>query len=243
MALEELIARHGLTPGAEGVPSEAAPSTLTTVPQHSSRVWGFEWPSDPDASPSAVLILFGALDEVEATHPCAQVHAAVDVLLTQRAATLRTHAGQVAFPGGRLDAGDGDVIATALREAQEETGLDPAGVDVLGVLPPVPVSVSGYVVHPVIGWWRDPSQVAVVDQAEASAVFRVPVADLVAPENRFRVTPPGRPEHVTPGFEVDGRFIWGFTAALLNRVLRLLRWDQAWDTSVVLDSETRKRVR
>jgi 8-oxo-dGTP pyrophosphatase MutT (NUDIX family) len=189
-----------------------------------------------------VLVLFGSLDEVPAEHASAAVHPDVDVLLTQRAATLRTHAGQVAFPGGRVDPEDADVVAAALREAEEETGLDPAGVEVVGVLPPVPVSVSGYVIHPVIGWWREPSRVSVVDRAEATAVFRVPVADLVAPGNRFVVARPGERTGITPGFGVQDRFVWGVTAAILDRILHLLDWDTAWDRSLVIDAETRRPV-
>ena len=237
-ALQDLVAAHGAPENASG----REPASLTRVPAASARTWGFRWPSTPDARASAVLVLFGSLDDVPAQHASAAVHPDVDVLLTQRAATLRTHAGQVAFPGGRVDPEDEDVVATALREAEEETGLDPAGVEVLGVLPPVPVSVSGYVIHPVIGWWREPSRVAVVDRQEAAAVFRVPVADLVAPVNRFVVARPGGRTGITPGFGVQDRFVWGVTAAILDRILHLLDWDTAWDKSVVLDAETRRPV-
>jgi len=206
-------------------------------------MWGFDWPRSGDPRPSAVLILFGALDDVPARHDAGRVHPHVDVLLTQRAATLRQHAGQIAFPGGRVDPEDADVVATALREAQEETGLDPAGVEVLGVLPAVPVVVSGHVVHPVLGWWRDPSRVAVVDQAEAAAVFRMPVADLVDPANRCRVARPGGRRGETPGFLVGERLVWGFTAALLDRVLALLGWDVPWDDSRVRDARTHRILR
>ena len=129
------------------------------------------------------------------------------------------------------------------EEAQEETGLDPAGVEVLGVLPAVPVVVSGHVVHPVLGWWRDPSRVAVVDQAEAAAVFRMPVADLVDPANRCRVARPGGRRGETPGFLVGERLVWGFTAALLDRVLALLGWDVPWDDSRVRDARTHRILR
>lgn len=237
-ALQDLVADHGTAVTASG----EDPASLTRIPDAADRTWGFRWPTVEDARPSAVLILFGSLDDVPAEHRSDAVHPDVDVLLTQRAATLRKHAGQVAFPGGRCDPEDADVVATALREAEEETGLDPAGVEVIGVLPPLPVSVSGYVIHPVIGWWREPSRVAVVDRAEATAVFRVPVADLVAPENRFVVARPGGRTGITPGFGVQGRFVWGVTAAILDRVLHLLDWDTAWDTSVVVDAQTRRPV-
>lgn len=237
-ALVQLVERWGAPEPA----SAAQEGTLTTIPTESATTWGFSWPQVPQARPSAVLILFGALDEVPAACTSEAVHPDVDVLLTQRADSLRTHAGQVAFPGGRMDPEDEDVVATALREAEEETGLDPAGVEVLGVLPPLPVSVSGYVLHPVIGWWREPSRVAVVDRAEATAVFRVPVADLVAPENRFTVARPGGRKGITPGFAVQDRFVWGVTAAILDRILHLLEWDIAWDKSVVLDAQTRRPV-
>ncbi|GGK46931.1 NUDIX hydrolase [Micrococcus flavus] len=239
--LEALLAEHGVP--ATAAPGPAAAGSLTRITEASAAMWGLDWPVPAEARPSAVLILFGALDDVPAARSCRGVHPAVDVLLTQRAATLRQHAGQVAFPGGRVDPEDGDVVATALREAREETGLDPAGVDVLGVLPPVPVSVSGHVVHPVVGWWRRASEVGVVDHGEAAAVFRMPVADLVAPVNRVRVARPGGRRGITPGFLVEDRLVWGFTAALLDRVLHLLGWDEPWDEARVVDAATRLPLR
>ncbi|MFZ8299899.1 NUDIX hydrolase, partial [Staphylococcus aureus] len=85
----------------------------------------------------AVLILFGTLDAVPSAHVAPAVPSDLDVLLLARADTLRAHPGQVAFPGGRVDPGDDGPVAAALREAREETGLDPAGVGVIGTLPPV----------------------------------------------------------------------------------------------------------
>lgn len=234
--LQRIVAEHGVAPVAGD--DEAG---LTTIPASSVPVWGFDWPRAARPRASAVLILVGELDDVPAAHDgrACGVSPAVDVLLTQRAAGLRTHAGQVAFPGGGVEAQDADVVATALREAQEETGLDPAGVEVLGVLPAVPVVVSGYVVHPVIGWWRDPSRVAVVDHDEATAVFRVPVADLAAPANRVRVRRPGGRRGETPGFLAGDRLVWGFTAALLSRVLELAGWDEPWAGAPLIDAGSR----
>jgi 8-oxo-dGTP pyrophosphatase MutT (NUDIX family) len=150
-----------------------------------------------------------------------------DVLLTERSATLRWHPGQVCFPGGAIDPGDDGPAAAALREAVEETGLDPSGVAVLGLLPEVYVPASGYTVTPVLAWWRTPSPVRVIDPAEVARVARVPLAEVVDGRNRFRVAHPSG--FVGPGFAVRDLFIWGFTAGLLSRVLTLTGWERPWD--------------
>ena len=170
---------------------------------------------------SAVLVLFGE----GPTGP--------DVLLIQRSAHLRSHAGQPAFPGGGLDQPDETAVAAALREAEEETGLDPAGVDVLAVLEELWVPPSGNVVTPVIGWWREPSEVSPADVREVASVARVPIADLADPANRLQVqAPSGR---VGVAFEVADMLVWGFTAAVLDRLLDLGGWSRPWDTSRVVD--------
>jgi len=121
---------------------------------------------------SAVLMLFGEADPGSGW-------AGAEVLLIERAHDMRSHAGQVAFPGGALDPGDEGVVEAALREAVEETGLDPSGVEVFGTLPALFLPVSDFVVTPVLGWWRTPSPVGVVDPAEVASVHRVPLADLL----------------------------------------------------------------
>lgn len=110
-------------------------------------------PPEEGGRDSAVLVLFGEGDQ------------GPDLLLIERAATLRSHAGQPAFPGGAQDPEDDGPVAAALREAQEEVGLRPDSVDVLGVLPALWLPPSGFVVHPVVAWWREPHEVDVVDTA------------------------------------------------------------------------------
>jgi 8-oxo-dGTP pyrophosphatase MutT (NUDIX family) len=179
-------------------------------------------PPPADGRRSAVLILFGH----DAEH-------GPDVLLTERASTLRSHAGQVSFPGGRTDPGDADAVATALREAEEETGLAPAGVVPLAVLPDLFIPPTGYVVTPVIAHWADPTAVHAVDPSETATVVRVPVATLADPVNRFQVRHPSG--YVGPAFSVAGLIVWGFTGGLLSTLLHLGGWERPWNASRVRD--------
>jgi len=181
-------------------------------------------PPEDGGRESAVLMLFGEVTPGSGW-------AGAEVLLIERAHDMRSHAGQVAFPGGAVDPGDDGVVEAALREAVEETGLDPAGVEVFGTLPALFLPVSDFVVTPVLGWWRDPSPVSVVDAAEVASVHRVPLADLLDPANRFRVRHPAG--YVGPAFGVAGLLVWGFTAGLLDRMLRLAGWERPWDRDPV----------
>jgi 8-oxo-dGTP pyrophosphatase MutT (NUDIX family) len=168
---------------------------------------------------SAVLILFG------------EAAAGPDVLLVQRSPFLRRHAGQPAFPGGAIEPQDGGPEAAALREAAEEALVDPAGVDVLAVLPDLYIPRSGFAVTPVLAWWRRPGPVGPGD-GEVTAVRRIPVAELADPANRRRVQyPEGR---TGPAFQAGGMLIWGFTGAVVDRLLALGGWAVPWDSAQVI---------
>jgi len=167
---------------------------------------------------SAVLILFGD---------------GPDLLFIQRSEGLRRHPGQPAFPGGAIDDGDDGPVGAALREAAEETGLDPAGVEVLGTMPELFIPHSGFRVVPVLAWWREPSAVGPVDTGEVAAVERIPIADLADPAHRVMLqNPSGR---IGPAFRIGSMLIWGFTAGLVDRLLALAGWERPWNTNAVLD--------
>jgi 8-oxo-dGTP pyrophosphatase MutT (NUDIX family) len=166
---------------------------------------------------SAVLVLFGS-----GPH-------GPDILLIERASTLREHAGQPAFPGGRIDPGDDGPVGAAMREAVEETGLDPAGVVPFAVLPDLLLPVTSFAVTPVLGWWRTPSAVRAVDPAEVALVERVPIADLVDPARRGTLIHPSG--YLGPAFEVAGLVVWGFTAGVLSCVLEIGGFAVPWDAS------------
>jgi 8-oxo-dGTP pyrophosphatase MutT (NUDIX family) len=183
----------------------------------------FTPPADGSGRHSAVLILFA---QSESSGGAGGPDNA-DVLLIQRSDGLRRHAGQVAFPGGATEPEDVSATATALREGAEEVGLQPDTVDVLTELPALWLPPSGFVVTPVVGYWRSPHPVGVVDVGEVAGVHRVAVSELARPANRFLVRHPSG--YTGPGFAVDGLFVWGFTAGLLDRMLRLAGWEQPWD--------------
>ncbi|WP_067483693.1 NUDIX hydrolase [Actinomadura hibisca] len=176
----------------------------------------------PDARPAAVLILFG--DGTDGP----------DVLLTERAATLSAHAGQPAFPGGRIDPEDDGPVDAALREAWEEAGVQRAGVDVLTTMPELYLPHSRHRVTPVVGWWREPSEVAPGHPGEVATVARVPISDLTDPTNRLTVRHPSG-LRMGPAFRVGGMLVWGFTAGLLTQVLQAGGWDRPWDAGHVED--------
>lgn len=185
------------------------------------------------ARQSAVLILFGALDRTPSAATHSTVPPELDVLLMRRSNKLRHHAGQISFPGGGVEAGDADLVETALREAQEETGLDPTGVEILGMLPEMIIPISNNIVTPVVGWWVRPTPVS-ADHSESVEVFRAPVSEMLHPNNRW-MSVIRRHEDSFRGqaFELQpsGHIVWGFTGMILASLYDQLGWTVPWDTS------------
>lgn len=161
----------------EAVPEWLRPLVKVSGEVDSRTFTRFSPPEDLLTRAAAVLILFG--DRPGGDGP--------DVLLQRRADTLGSHAGQVSFPGGGAEDGDDGPVGTALREAEEETGVDPSGILPVAVLPELFVPVSRFAVTPVLAHWHTPSPVRAVDPAETAAVARVSLADLADPANRFTV--------------------------------------------------------
>lgn len=182
--------------------------------------------------PSAVLLLFG------------ETGGDPDLLIVQRSPHLRRHAGQPAFPGGAIEPADGGPVEAALREAAEEVGVDPAGVDVLAILPDLFIPRSGFRVTPVLAWWREPSPPAAASDGEIVSAVRARLADLADPANRLAIRLPSG-GGASPAFRVHGMLVWGFTAAVVDQLIALGGWERPWDGPVedlppdVLDAAAR----
>lgn len=161
------------------------------------------------ATPAAVLI--GLLPAPEGPR----------ILLTQRTAHLEHHAGQISFPGGRIEPFDPDPVAAALREAEEEIGLEPARVEVLGEIAQYRTR-TGFLIHPVVGWIEPPATLK-PDPFEVAEVFDVPLAFALDPANHRRDSyeRDGRRREfwVVP---YENRYIWGATAGILVNLARLV---------------------
>jgi 8-oxo-dGTP pyrophosphatase MutT (NUDIX family) len=210
-------------------PSARLPSWLQPVRRAADDITAadltqFVPPEGAQTRRGAVLLLFG------------EAAAGPDLLLTERAHTMRSHPGQVSFPGGSVDATDEGPVHTALREAQEEIGLEPDGVEVFGTLPELWLPPSNFAVTPVLGWWHTESAVHVVDPAEVHALYRVPIAELLDPEHRVSVRHPSG--WLGPAFLIGADkdlVLWGFTAGIISRLFDFLGWTRPWDAGVLRD--------
>jgi 8-oxo-dGTP pyrophosphatase MutT (NUDIX family) len=162
-----------------------------------------------DARPAAVLIGFVARPN------------GPTLLLTKRTDHLRDHAGQICLPGGRVEEDDPGVVEAALREAEEEIGLEPAKVEVIGELKPY-ITTTGFRIHPVVGWIEPPVTFK-LDPFEVAEVFELPLAFVLDVGNhrrqRYRRGAQSRTYYVLP---YEGRFIWGATAGILVNLAQML---------------------
>ncbi|WP_208023035.1 NUDIX hydrolase [Mycobacterium marinum] len=180
-----------------------------------------------DERDAAVLVLFSGPESADGRVPTD-----ADLLLTVRASTLRHHAGQAAFPGGASDPGDDGPVATALREAHEETGLDVSRLHPLVTMERTFIAPSRFHVVPVLAYSADPGPVNVINEAETAIVARVPVRAFINPANRlmvYRRTLSRR--WAGPAFLLNQMLVWGFTGQVISAVLDVAGWSEPWDTS------------
>jgi 8-oxo-dGTP pyrophosphatase MutT (NUDIX family) len=182
-----------------------------------------------DGRQAAVLVLFSGPQSGTAE---GSVPDEADLLVTVRAATLRHHAGQAAFPGGVSDPRDEGPVDTAVREAHEETGVDPSRLRPLATLERMFIPPSGFHVVPVLAYSPDPGPVAVVDEAETAIVARVPLRAFINPTNRLMVY--RRTLHrrfAAPAFLLNEMLVWGFTAQVISAMLDVAGWAHPWDAT------------
>ncbi|MCV7410839.1 coenzyme A pyrophosphatase [Mycobacterium florentinum] len=187
--------------------------------------------SEHDDREAAVLVLFSGPESGPAD---GSVPDDADLLLTVRASSLRHHAGQAAFPGGASDPDDRGPVATALREANEETGIDVTRLHPLITMEKAFIAPSQFHVVPVLAYSPDPGPVAVVNEAETAIVSRVPVRAFINPDNRLMVYRGDLGNRwAGPAFLLNQMLVWGFTGQVISAVLDVAGWAKPWDTNDV----------
>jgi len=147
----------------------------------------------------------------------------INTCLIRRPATMRNHAGQIAFPGGRYENSDQDLIQTALRESNEETGTDSSNIEILGALTPLYVQVSNFTINPFIGW-TDKMPDFKIDKREVDELVIIPIDQFShhsSSQLREVSTIYGVIE--VPGFYIDELFIWGATAMIISEFNELYK--------------------
>lgn len=194
---------------------------VLSAPQLSNE--NLRWQPVPESQEraAAVLILFG------------QGEQSGEVVLIQRPEYMRSHAGQPAFPGGAIEITDESATQAALREAKEETGLDPSSVTIVAELPQLWLAPSRFKVTPVLAWWHSPHDLEIPDSGEVSAVHRISIAELLNPENRVRALT--RSGFLGPAFQVRDMFVWGFTGGILSQLFDTAGWTIPWDETQIVD--------
>lgn len=156
------------------------------------------------------------------------------VLLTHRSPVMRSHSGQVAFPGGRRDPEDASATAAALREAWEETALPSGDVTVLGELSELFIHVTGNLVVPVLAHWHGDTKPTIASPEEVDEVFCARLSDLTDPSQRVTVQ---WGNWYGPAFWNNGYLIWGFTAGVLAGMFGAAGWERPWNEDKRYDLE------
>ena len=201
---------------------------VASAPQLSNEQMRWQPVPDTQEREAAVLILFGQGDS------------SGEVVLIQRPETMRSHAGQPAFPGGSIDESDASPTQTALREAQEETGLNPESVTVVAELPQLWLLPSRFKVTPVLAWWHSPHELSIPESGEVAAVHRVPLDELLNPDNRVRALT--RSGFMGPAFQVRDMLVWGFTGGILSKLFEIAGWAIEWDQERIVDVPASHRL-
>jgi len=210
----------------------AAPENIT-VRHLRDRLAGTDKPADPldvVMPPGSELWPRGMRDQLTSSLKPAGVlipviereNSELSLLLTQRAAELKHHAGQVSFPGGRMEAHDADIEVTALRETREEVGIEHRDVTVIGYLEPMP-TITGYAVTPIVGLINSSAELS-LDRTEVEFVFEVPLAFLLDPKNKKMVERDVEGRVATLAeFHYGGQRIWGATAFIILQFIKKIK--------------------
>jgi 8-oxo-dGTP pyrophosphatase MutT (NUDIX family) len=206
-----MISASSLRQRLAGTKLPADPTDVITLPGSESWPASLREQLEATLTPAGVLIpMFDRGDS------------GLSLLLTQRSAELKHHAGQISFPGGRMETDDADIGVTALRETHEEVGIAPEQVSVIGYLEPMP-TVTGYAVTPVIGL-VDPGTELQIDRTEVEFAFEVPLSFLLPSSNRRLVDRDIHGQKVPMvEFQYDGHRIWGATAFIILSLIKLIK--------------------